>query len=130
MADSSVAVTPGSGAGVDAWQLGAGTGDFQQYVRLPVATTITHTAWTVSTTAAVAATAVAACVQTVMVLQGATGRVYLRFDGTNPTTTVYHWYLDPDDRYEVPSALAASNVRAVGATAAGTLIIAQCATAG
>jgi hypothetical protein len=123
MADSNVPITAGTGTSIDTYQVASG--DHQQIVRDARGAAITHTDWALATTAAVVVSASASCLRMIAVLQGATGRVFLRFDGTNPTTTVYQWYLEPDDRYEIPLELSTFNIRAIAENTTGTLRISQ-----
>jgi hypothetical protein len=121
VADSSVAITAGAGTNIDTYAVSGG--DHQQVVREAKATAVTHDAWTIATTAVTSRIAAdASRVRVIMHTVGATGRVWLRFDATAPTSTVYHWYLDPDDRYEVPVQFATLAISVLGQTAAGTLI--------
>lgn len=108
MANSSVPITPGSGANIDSHQIGSG--DQQQIIRTAKADTVSsaaNTTWTVSTTAAQSQIAADENRVGMLIYNGSTVRVYFRYDNTAPTTSGSnaHWYLDAGDRYEVPDAL-------------------------
>jgi hypothetical protein len=85
------------------------------------ATTTYQTQWTIATSPALSQVAadVNRLAVILVVTATATGRVYLRFDNTAPTATNYAWYLDPDERYEVPQAMSGLAISFLGATAAG-----------
>lgn len=119
--DTSVAITPGTGAGIDAVQLTGG--DYQQIIREARATTITTpTAWSI--TAVGSASVIAADVVRIKVLlvHNGTNRVWLRFDATIPTLAAHHWYLDPGDRFEVPIELTGLAVSMAGQGPGGTIL--------
>jgi hypothetical protein len=122
--NSFVAVNAGGVTQVDTFLNGAG--DHQQVVREVRATALTNDSWTVTTTGL--SNKVAADVNRVglMVVSAATGRVYFRFDATIPVpaTPAYHWYLDPNDRWEVPQAFCQLAVSMVGATSGGAVLLA------
>lgn len=83
--------------------------------------TSTFQQWTIATSAAtsvVAADATRLGV-TLVATATATGRVYIRFDATGPTAVNYDWYLDPDERYEVPLVMAGLAISFLGTSAAG-----------
>jgi hypothetical protein len=121
VADSSVAVTPGTGANVDTFAVSGG--DHQQVVREARATAVgTLNSWTVSTTASTSQIAADAGRVMVLMVSNASGRVYLRFDSTAPTATAFHWFLDPGDRWEVPVQLSTLAVSMLGASAGGTVL--------
>lgn len=119
---TSVSITPGIGAPIDTFVKGNGSHD--QVFRTARVESITTNAWTISTSASSAQ--IPADVNRLMLLMvvdfTATARVYMRFDTTNPTASLYHWYLDPGDRYEVPREWCSLPVSMVGATTAGTLL--------
>lgn len=120
MANSSIAITAGSGTPVDTYAVGSG--DHQQIVREARGTAESDDFWTVSTTAVTSRIAADAGRVGMLMVSQATARVYLRFDSTAPTVTAFHWYLDPDDRWECPSYLVTLAVSVLGAGAGGTLI--------
>lgn len=115
-----MAVTPGAGANIDCYQVTGG--DFQQVVREARATAETDNAWTVSTTASTSQVPADASRVGVLIVSAASGRVYLRFDATAPTSTSYHYYLDPGDRWEVPVWLSTFAISMVGAVGGGTIL--------
>lgn len=88
-------------------------------------TTSTFTQWTIATTAAVSVVAADPnrLAVTLTVSATAAGRVYLRFDATAPTAAAYSWYLDPDERYEVPQAMTGLAISLLGSAAGGTVDI-------
>lgn len=118
--DSAVAVTPGTGANVDAVQLAGG--DYQQVVREARATAVTVNSWTVATTASTSQIAADVGRVCLLMVSAASGRVYLRFDSTAPTAASHHWYLDPGDRWEVPAELSTLPVSMLGANVGGTVL--------
>lgn len=120
-ADSSVAITAGSGTPIDTFQLAGG--DHQQVVRVARATAVgALNTWTVSTTASSSQIAADANRVALLIVSNASARVYLRFDSTAPTAAAHHWYLDPGDRWEVPAELCTLAVSMIGATAGGTVL--------
>lgn len=120
MPDSNVAITAGSGTLVDTFQLAGG--DHQQVVRPAAATAVSLNTWTVTTTGQASQVAADLGRVGLLMVNTSTGRVYLRFDSTIPTSTAHHWFLEPGDRYEVPSALVALAVSMLGTVAAGTVL--------
>lgn len=124
MANSSVPITPGAGASIDAHQIG--NGDFQQVVRQVCADTIDTggtPSWTVSTTGATPITANESRVA-LLIYNNSTVKIWLRFDLTLPVVagTNAKWHLDSGDRFEVPYGLVQLPVSVVAATAgSGTL---------
>lgn len=105
MANASVPITPGSGASIDAHQVG--NGDYQQIIRHVTSDTVDTapaTAWTVSTTASQSQITANENRVAMMIYNASTARVYLRFDSVAPLIagTNAHWYLDSGDRFEVP----------------------------
>lgn len=85
----------------------------------------TFSQWTIATAAATSEVAADPnrLAVTLTVSATAAGRVYLRFDATAPTAAAYAWYLDPDERYEVPQAKAGLAISMLGAAAGGTVSI-------
>jgi hypothetical protein len=119
--DSSIAITAGSGTNVDTFALAGG--DHQQVVREARATAVgSLNSWTVSTTASTSQIAADVNRVRVLIVSNASARVWLRFDSTAPTSSAYHWYLDPDDRFEVPSEMATLAVSMLGQSAGGTIL--------
>lgn len=116
MANTSVAITPGSGANIDAYALGS-NGDLQQIIRQATADAVDASAgWTVSTTSAnpIAANETR---MAITLYNASTVRVYLRFDTTTATAANAHWYLDAGDRYEVPYGLCQMPITFIAASA-------------
>lgn len=118
----SVAVTPGSGASVKDYLLADGT--VVQIVREHRASTVPAPAtWTVTT--AGSSTVVAANDDRVYLelANGSSGRVYLRFDATTPTSTVFHTWIEPNERREIAIQMAHVAVSMCGDTATGVVTI-------
>lgn len=120
MANASVSVTPGSGANIDAHQIG--NGDYQQIIRQVMADAVSTagaTSWTISTTASQSQIAADEARVAALIYNAATARVYIRFDNTAPLAsgTNAHWYLDAGDRYEVPNGVCQLAISIVGSTA-------------
>jgi hypothetical protein len=115
VANSSVAVTPGSGANIDSHQIGSG--DQQQIVRLAKVDTDNNNNWAVSTTAAAVISADENRVG-VLVCNLSTVRVYLAFNNSaSVTSSNADWYLDAGDRWEIPDPWVQAAISAVAATA-------------
>lgn len=119
---SSVAITPGTGANAKTF-LDAG-GTVAQVVREQRASAIPAPAtWTV-TTAGLSAVVAANDDRVYLELaNGSSGRVYLRFDASTPTSTVYHTWIEPNERREISIQLAHMAVSMVGDTATGVVTI-------
>lgn len=120
MANSSVAITPGAGANIDAFAIPS-NGDLQQIIRQATSDTVSaagNTSWTVSTTASQSQIAADENRMAMLIYNASTVRVYLRFDNTAPVSSGSnaHWYLDAGDRYEVPYGVCQLAVSIVGAT--------------
>lgn len=103
MADVDIPITAGSGTNIRAFQ--KASGDYDQYVREARGTakaTLSNIPWTVTT--AGQASVIPADVTRVglVVVSGANGLVWIRFDATIPTASAYDYYLNPGDRWEVP----------------------------
>ncbi|MCW2767927.1 MAG: hypothetical protein JWO11_3886 [Nocardioides sp.] len=121
MADSSVSITAGAGTAIDTFAVTGG--DHQQVVREARATAVgTINNWTVATTASTSQIAADAGRVMLLMVSNASGRVYVRFDSTAPTSSVFHWYLDPGDRWEVPAEMCTLAVSMLGAVAGGTVL--------
>jgi hypothetical protein len=120
--DSSVAITAGSGTSIDTFA--KTDGQHQQIVRLAQGDTVTTNAWAASTTAATSVVAADINRLMVLILNNSTGRVYLRFDATAPTTATngHHLWLDPGDMYECPVELATLAVSMLAATVSGHVV--------
>lgn len=100
MADSAVAITAGAGTSIDTFAVAGG--DHQQVVREAPGTAESETFWTASTTASTSVIAADASRTGVRVVNNTTGKVYLRYDSTAPTsaTNGHHWFLEAGERYE------------------------------
>jgi len=115
MANSSVAVTPGTGANIDAYAITGG--DLQQIVRLAKVDTDNNNNWAVSTTAAAVISADENRVG-VLVYNASTVRVYLAFNNAATVTSANaDWYLDAGDRWEIPDPWVQAAISAVAASA-------------
>jgi hypothetical protein len=92
MADSAVNITPGSGVTIDTYQITGG--DHQQVVREAPATAVAGpTSWSLATSAATSQiTADTSRRAVVLTNASSTGTVYLRYDGTAPTTAAGGWH--------------------------------------
>jgi len=120
MGNSSVAITPGTGAAIDAFAIG--NGDLQQIIRQAAADTVSSagsTSWAVSTTASTSQIAADENRVAMLIYNGSTVRVYIRFDSTAPVTSGSnaHWYLDSGDRFEVPYGCCQLPISIIGAVA-------------
>jgi len=120
MGNSSVSVTPGSGANIDTFQIASG--DQQQIVRQAVADAVSSAGsatWTVSTTASTSQIAADETRVAMLIYNTSTVRVYMRFDSTAPLAagTNAHWYLDSGERYEVPYGICQLAVSVIAASA-------------
>jgi hypothetical protein len=118
-ADSTIAITAGAGTLLETF---LAAGGHQQYVRQSGGTATTLNQWTIVTTAVASQIAADANRVGMLMVNTGTGRVYLRFDNTLPTATVYGWYLDPMDRWEVPLTLVKLAVSVLGTVASGLLL--------
>lgn len=92
------------------------------YVNEARATGSTTNTWTVATTASTSQVAADVSRVFMTINNTSSGRVYLRFDSSAPTSTAYHWFLEAGDRYEVPPWLTTQAVSMLGAVAAGTVV--------
>lgn len=129
MADSAVAITAGTGTNIDTYQLAGG--DHQQVVREARASAESESFWTASTTASTSQVAADASRVFMLVVNNSTGRIYLRFDATAPTsaTNGHHWFMEASERWEVPSELSALTVSVLAQIASGHVVF-HLATAG
>lgn len=119
--DSSVAITAGSGTTIDTFVPSGG--DHQQVVRVAWATAVGSTNnWSISTTASTSQIAADINRVGLIITNNGAARVYLRFDSTAPTSSIFHWYLEPGDRWEVPDSLARLAVSMLGTTASGNVL--------
>lgn len=119
MADSAVAVTAGTGTTIDTYQIASG--DHQQIIRQAKATAKTDNSWTVATTAVSSQVAADASRIGIMMVNGGSGRVYIRFDATLPTPTTAATFLEAGDRYEVPEYAVTLTISVLGQFAGGIL---------
>jgi hypothetical protein len=92
VADSNVPITAGAGTAIDTYQIAGG--DHQQVIReAPASAATAPTSWTLSgtgTTSTVAADTSRRCV--ILTNTSTNGTVYLRYDGTAPTTAAGGWH--------------------------------------
>lgn len=126
MADSSVPITAGSGTNVDTFAVSGG--DHQQVVREAPATAIAAPAsWTISMTAATSVVAADASRRAVVLWNtSTTATVYIRYDGTAPTTAAggYHDQIPPTSRLVVEKELCTLAISMIGSAAAGSVNVA------
>lgn len=118
---NNVPITAGSGTSITTVQRAGGEHD--QVVREVRGTAEADDSWTVSTTATTSKVAADATRVGVLLVSNSPDRVWLRFDATAPTSSVYHWYLDPDDRWELPYWLSTLAISMLGRTTSGTILI-------
>lgn len=115
MANSAVAITPGSGASIDAYAITGG--DLQQIVRMAAVDTDNNNNWTVLTTA----TAVISADQNragILVFNASTVRVYIAFNNAATVTSANaDWYLDAGDRWDIPGPWVQMAISAIAASA-------------
>lgn len=124
MADSNVAITPGAGASIDTFQITGG--DQQQVVREAPAATPGIDSWTLAVSAATSKITADAGRRVIILWNTSTsGTVYLRHDGTAPTTAVggYHDKIPPGARLDVNQLLCPLAVSFIADIAAGALNI-------
>lgn len=117
--DSSIPISSGTGTDVDTFLLAGG--GHQQIVREARATTENDDSWPVVTTAATSRIAADINRVGMRMTSFATGRVYIRFDSTAPTAANAHWFLDPDERWELPNDVVQLAISFTGAVAGGTI---------
>lgn len=79
---------------------------------------------TVGVAASVVLTANATRTGVFMVNAGAT-TIYLNYNGTAPTTTLYSWRLDPGDRDRIDTATPIGQIQAISNGAGGTLLVTE-----
>lgn len=121
MADSSVAI---AGTGQLAGTYVDGGGLHQQKVREVAATAESETFWAASTTASTSVIAADASRTGLRLVNNSTGRVYLRFDSTAPTsaTNGHHWYLEAGERWEVAPDIRCLAMSVIAAIASGHVV--------
>jgi hypothetical protein len=80
--------------------------------------------WTASTTATTSVIAADVTRVGLLIVNRTTGRIYLRFDTTAPTaaTNGSHWFLETDERWEVPEHLTAVVVSVIATIASGHVV--------
>ena len=124
MADSAVAITPGTGANIDTYQLPGG--DHQQIVREAPAVTPAIDSWALSASSAASKIAADPGRRVIILINTSTnGSVFLRHDGTAPTTAAggYHDRIPPNTRLDVNQLLCPLAVSFIADIANGTLNI-------
>lgn len=123
MAYADIPITAGVGTNVKCFQTAGG--DYVQLVQETRATAMTAaTSWTATTAGTASVLAADVTRVGVLIISQATGTVYIRFDSTIPNPTagtapLYHWYLQPQDRYEVPPQYCQLAISLVASTAGG-----------
>jgi hypothetical protein len=122
MADTTLAVTAGSGTLLKVSSTDAGANRVQYVRELPADTSNAPQTWTLATTATTLYSA-SADRPGVMIVNTGTARVFLRFDGTAATAAVggYHNYLDAGDRWELPEWAVALGCSVIAAATGGAL---------
>lgn len=80
--------------------------------------------WTASLTATTSVIAADATRVGVLIVNNTTGRVFFRFDTTAPTSAKngHHWFLEPDERWEVPEHLSSVVMSVIGSQASGFVV--------
>jgi hypothetical protein len=123
--ETTVAYTPGSGASIEVW---SGAVGLQQLVREAPATAMAApTSWTISLTGTTSTIAADSSRRSMILWNSSsTASVYLRYDGTAPTTAAGGWHdlLAPGARLEVAKELLTLAVSFIGTVASGTVEIA------
>jgi hypothetical protein len=126
VADSDVPITAGSGTDVHTFQNAATFHD--QIVREAPATAMAApTSWTLSATGTTSTVAADITRRSVILWNGSsTATVYLRYDGTAPTTAAGGWHdqIPPGGRLEVAKELVTLAQSYIASAASGTLEIA------
>lgn len=125
---TNVPITAGAGTNIETFQLASGA--HQQYVReVRASAAAAINTWTPTATGQASQIAADENRVGLLIANGSSVRVYLRFDSTIPTTTTYHWYLDAGDRWEVPPALCQLAVSMLGQAAGANTVNSLLATA-
>jgi hypothetical protein len=128
--ETTVAYTPGSGASVEVW---SGAVGLQQIVREAPATAVAApTSWTLSITGTTSTIAADVARRSVILWNSSSSAtVYLRYDGTAPTTAAGGWHdqIPPGGRLFVEKELVTLAVSFIASAAVGTLEIATATSA-
>jgi hypothetical protein len=122
MPDVDIPITAGTGTNIRSFQ--RASGDYDQYVRAAFGTakgTLSNIPWTVTTTGLSAVIAADVTRVGLVIVSGAGGIVWVRFDATIPTAAAYDWLLNPGDRWEVPHEFAQFAQSMAGASAGGSV---------
>jgi hypothetical protein len=122
MADTDVPITAGTGTLIRTFQ--KASGDLDQYVREARGTalgTLSGIPWTVTTAGLTSVIAADVTRVGLLVVSAANGIVYVNFGSSAPTSTSYHYLLNPGDRWEVPIQFAQLAQSWVGVSAGGTM---------
>jgi hypothetical protein len=119
VADSAAPIA-GTGLLADTYVVAGG--DHQQVVREARATAITSNVWPVVTVGDTYHLPADPSRVMMLMVSAALGRVYLRFDTSMISATSCHWFLDPDDRWEVPFHLVTMPIGFLGAAAGGSIL--------
>lgn len=80
--------------------------------------------WTASTTASTSQVAADTTRVGVLITNNSTGKIYLRFDATAPTSQSngHHFYLEAGERWEVPYWLSTLAISVIAAIASGHVV--------
>lgn len=91
----------------------------------------TENFWAASTTATTSVIAADATRVGVLIVNNTTGKVYLRFDSTAPTsaTNGHHFYLEASERWEVPEQWSCLAMSVIGSGAIGHVVFHLCTAA-
>jgi hypothetical protein len=123
--ETTVAYTPGSGASVEVW---SGAVGLQQIVREAPATALAApTSWTLSITGTTSTIAADTSRRAIVLWNSSSSAtVYLRYDGTAPTTAAGGWHdqIPPGGRLFVEKELVTLAQSFIASAAVGTLEIA------
>jgi hypothetical protein len=125
-----VPITAGTGTAITAFQRAGG--DYDQIVREVRATakgTLANIPWAVTTTGTASVIAADVTRVSLVLVNKGTGTVFMRYDATIPAPAavppLFDWFLQPDDRYEVPQGLCQLAISMVGSTAGGYMLAAS-----
>ena len=126
MADSDVAISAGAGTNIHTF-LGASTFHDQVVREAPATTAAVPTSWTLSVTGTTSTIAADITRRSVILWNNSSSAtVYLRYDGTAPTTAAGGWHdqIPPGGRLEVAKELVTLAESFIASAAVGTLEIA------